>query len=441
MNMAEVMALARQFQQFTPNEVDPANKNYVFWDTQPVPKFSENIDPETNTCIEPDLSIAQIRADPYTLPDAFSWSDVDLNNSDQLKELYTLLTENYVEDEDNMFRFDYSSEFLSWALKVPGWLPQWHCGVRAKASGKLVAFISAVPQTLRVYEKTVKMVEINFLCVHKRLRSKRVAPVLIREITRRVNLEGIFQAAYTAGIVIPKPIAVCRYWHRSLNPKKLIDCKFSHLPPKMTLSRTIKLYKVPAEPATRGIRAIEDRDYPGAYKILNEHLNKYSIAPILSLEEFKYIFTPRDKVVYAYVVENEGKVTDFVSFYNLPSSVMQHPVHKTINAAYLYYHVATTVPIKQLISDALVFAVKNCFDVFNALDLMGNQTFLEELKFGIGDGNLQYYLYNWKCPSMEASQTIISVAFLTSVLTIGTTVSWYCFFEAVRSCLDVRSAR
>lgn len=29
---------------------------------------------------------------------------------------------------------------------------------------------------------------------------------------------------------------------------------------------------------------------------------------------------------------------------------------------------------------------------------MENKAFLEELKFGMGDGNLQYYLYNWKCP-------------------------------------------
>jgi len=40
------------------------------------------------------------------------------------------------------------------------------------------------------------------------------------------------------------------------------------------------------------------------------------------------------------------------------------------------------------------------FDVFNALDLMDNKEFLEKLKFGVGDGNLQYYLYNWKCPVM-----------------------------------------
>lgn len=60
------------------------------------------------------------------------------------------------------------------------------------------------------------MVEINFLCVHKKLRSKRVAPVLIREITRRVNQKGIFQAVYTAGVVLPKPVGTCRYVEKCL---------------------------------------------------------------------------------------------------------------------------------------------------------------------------------------------------------------------------------
>jgi glycylpeptide N-tetradecanoyltransferase len=41
---------------------------------------------------------------------------------------------------------------------------------------------------MRVYDKTMPMVEINFLCVHKKLRSKRLAPMLIKEVTRRVNL-------------------------------------------------------------------------------------------------------------------------------------------------------------------------------------------------------------------------------------------------------------
>ena len=37
------------------------------------------------------------------------------------------------------------------------------------------------------------------------------------------------QAVYTAGVVLPKPVGTCRYWHRSINPKKLIEVKFSHL--------------------------------------------------------------------------------------------------------------------------------------------------------------------------------------------------------------------
>ena len=35
-------------------------------------------------------------------------------------------------------------------------------------------------------------------------------------------------------------------------------------------------------------------------------------------------------------------------------------------------------------------------DVFNALDILQNSSFLKPLKFGIGDGRLRYYLYNWR---------------------------------------------
>ena len=44
------------------------------------------------------------------------------------------------------------------------------------------------------------------------------------------------------------------------------------------------------------------------------------------------------------------------------------------------------------------------YDVFNALDLMDNNTILEDLKFGVGDGNLHYYLFNWKCPPLTPQQ-------------------------------------
>ena len=50
-----------------------------------------------------------------------------------------------MEDDDNMFRFDYSIDFLRWALMVPGQYKDWLVGIRVKNSGKLVGFISAIP--------------------------------------------------------------------------------------------------------------------------------------------------------------------------------------------------------------------------------------------------------------------------------------------------------
>lgn len=51
-------------------------------------------------------------------------------------------------------------------------------------------------------------------------------------------------------------------------------------------------------------------------------------------------------------------------------------------------------------NDALILAKKAKFDVFNALTLLDNNMFLEQQKFGGGDGQLHYYLYNYKANSI-----------------------------------------
>lgn len=40
------------------------------------------------------------------------------------------------------------------------------------------------------------------------------------------------------------------------------------------------------------------------------------------------------------------------------------------------------------------------FDVFNALRLQDNDLFLEKLRFGRGDGQLNYYLFNYRVDPM-----------------------------------------
>ena len=52
--------------------------------------------------------------------------------------------------------------------------------------------------------------ETNLLCVHKKLRSQRMAPVLIKEILRRAFVQGIFQGVHTAGVFLPGVVSTIR---------------------------------------------------------------------------------------------------------------------------------------------------------------------------------------------------------------------------------------
>eukprot|EP00899_Mesostigma_viride_P003341 jgi/Mesvir1/13007/Mv06010-RA.1 len=384
-------------------------KRHQFWETQPVAQFTDDKEeglPEGP--IEPPQRVEDVRQEPYPLPPSFDWCVCDMGDPGVLEEVYSLLTNNYVEDDDNMFRFDYSAAFIIWALQPHGYYPDWHIGVRVKATNKLVALITGVPASIRVDGNLVRMAEINFLCVHKKLRSKRLAPVLIREITRRVHLRDIWQASYTAGVVLPRPITSCRYWHRSLQPKKLIDVGFSHLAPRMTLSRTVKLYKLPDAPATPGFRKMRPEDVPQVAALLTEYLLRFRLAPVLSEDEVARQLLPREDVVDCYVVENleTKRVTDFSSFYTLPSTIIGNDTYKAIKAAYSFYNVAKATPLTTLMNDTLIVAKNAGYDVFNALDVMDNVEFLKELKFGIGDGHLQYYLYNYRVAKPMTPQDV-----------------------------------
>ncbi len=87
------------------------------------------------------------------------------------------------------------------------------------------------------------------------------------------------------------------------------------------------------------------------------------------------------------------QITDFFSFYCLPSTVIGNQKHPVLEAAYLYYY-ATSVAfdpkaeedgrlkhrLQELIADALVIARQAKFDVFNALTLMDNVSILQDLK-------------------------------------------------------------
>ncbi|XP_029977678.1 glycylpeptide N-tetradecanoyltransferase 1-like [Sphaeramia orbicularis] len=380
---------------------------YRFWETQPVPKLGDR-----RTAHGPIAETeTSVRKEHYSLPQGFSWDTLDLTNPTVLGELCALLNENYMEEDDNTIRFDFSLEYLQWALQPPNWLAQWHCGVRVDTNQKLVGFIAAVPANIRIYDEERRMVQVKFLCVHKNLRLKRMTPVLIRELTRRVNQQEVYQAVYTAGIVLPTPLSSCRYWHRPLSPRKLMEVNYPGVRQNMTLQRAIKFHRLPEVTKTPGLRPMTKEDIPGIHSLLHANASKFHLSHILSPQEVEHWLLPRETVIDSYVVEsNDGTLTDVLSFYGITSKVLNHPVHTSVRAAHLFYLTCTATDLLALMEDALVLAKAKGFDIFTALDVMDNRSFLEKLKFNMSTQSLHYYLYNWMCPDMSPEKVGLLLA-------------------------------
>lgn len=347
---------------------------------------------------EEDLSTVQKK--PLTLPEGFEWVTMDIQRDEDAQQVYDLLLNNYVEDSDNQFRFAYPIDFIRWTLLVPEYKQSWHLGVKATKSGKLLGFISGTPVSVTVDDEETKMAEINFLCVHKKLRSKKLAPVLIREITRRANLKKVWKAVFTAGVVFPTPFTSTTYYHRNLQPKKLVNVGFSQRPPNFTMARYCKKYDLDQdiELELQGtVRKMEPKDAKRAYEMLMEYLKTFKYYQNFTFAEFKHLILPRENTMHSYVIvsrENPNEVLDFFSFYQLPTQALQH--QELINIMYMYYYAPKVNSVKVIIAMALKMAKEMGADVFNALDIMQNPETFEDLKFGRGDGLLHYYFYNYR---------------------------------------------
>lgn len=341
---------------------------------------------------------SEISLVPQTLPDGLEWTHIDVSDPQQLTRLCKFLSQNYVEDACAILRLHYTEEFLR-HVQSPPHKNAWSLGVTTK-DGCLIGYIAAVSTMLKICTNRVRSAEVNFLCVHKEYRDRRLAPLLIAEITRRINLAGIFQAVFT-GQTLPSPHSVCRYYHRAINTDKLIDVGFIPLHAHQRKSVIVKLYEVRKIKEALKFTRLTSADARECHRFLTAYLDKFLLAQEFSFEEFLHHFV-NPGVVRCFIAKNSGRITDMISYYALDSAVLGNPKHKIVHGAYSFYNIATSMSLSTLMACALNFAKDEGFDVFNCLDLMDNRTFLHELRFVEGNAVLNYYLHQ-KSDALEQS--------------------------------------
>jgi glycylpeptide N-tetradecanoyltransferase len=69
----------------------------------------------------------------------------------------------------------YSKEKFRWAIAPPGFLKDLHIIIRNSKNKKILATIMGVPKKIFLCGRNLKIVEVNFLAVHRKLRDKRMA--------------------------------------------------------------------------------------------------------------------------------------------------------------------------------------------------------------------------------------------------------------------------
>lgn len=376
--------------------------NHKFWKTQPINQTNQltvKNGPLKN------LTIEELGINPLPLPEGFSWYTFDLTNDKDMDDLHKFLYNYYADTGEDTIKLAYTKETLKWFLQCPGYYPEFHIAVKYKDS--IVGTIFGVPRTIKVFDKTIKQIEINYLCVREQLRSKRLAPILIKEVTRRVVEKGMYQAYYTASMELPNTLGSGTYYSRYFNIKKMIDANYTSKPEKISIDAYSRLFKV-NEPTLK-IRKMEEKDVSICCKKLNQYNTKYKISILFDEEEFTHKFLPIPNVVDSYVIENNNEVTDFISFFYIPLQILNNPKVKELKGAYIHYYFNESVNLKELVSNCFYLLKQNNVDLLSCINQMDNEEFFDELKFRVGGAGLHYYLFNWECPSV----TIKDIALIT----------------------------
>ena len=117
-------------------------ENHNFWKTQPILNVENK-------------KIDDIDKKAINLPENFSWYQFDLDNDQDLDELYNFLLQYYVLEKTASLRFHYSKNFLKWFLKPKEFYSDLIIGVKYK--NKLVATICGVPMTIKIKEELLSI--------------------------------------------------------------------------------------------------------------------------------------------------------------------------------------------------------------------------------------------------------------------------------------------
>lgn len=343
-----------------------------------------------------DLSAAN-PSEPIRLPTGFEWVAFSKDDDADMARVSAFLNAHYGTSEDGKFSSETDPSFVSWSFRREDQPGDWIVGVRVVETDAIVAAVCAWPWKIRVDEEEHASAQIGFLCVHPILRNKRLAPVLIREITRRVVARGCVRAVYTGHDDLPGRVTTMRKHVRVLRADPLVQSGFWPLRPPMTPPRLQRLNKLPDRATIGDMVEPAETDVDAIVRFLNERWSAYRVAPVATHAWVRHVFARADSPIRCRIRKGaDGTVTDLWSYYPKRTKVTDpnSPV-RAFDGAEGFYAFATSVDPVDLFRDAMTCAKAEGCALWVDTDAMHSKGVRDALRMEPNPTTLHLFLYNW----------------------------------------------
>ncbi|KCZ80064.1 hypothetical protein H312_02520 [Anncaliia algerae PRA339] len=301
------------------------------------------------------------------------------------KEVTELIKNNYKDKTNAYISLEYSSDFIEWYFDNQCDLK--YCLV-LYYQNILIGFISGNEICLSVNKKNERVLGVNFLCIDIDYRNKLLAPLLISHLTHLANKHYILSAVFTGGRSFPFSFIKATYFHRPINPSRLIKAKY------------LCAYEEPHIRKSKILRIANKEDIKDILYLYNKANENMKVYEVLSLERAEKSFLPVDNAVITFVVENNSKVTEYISYFYIYTYLSYSNTH--IKAAYL--HSWSSSNIRTLLDDSFLILKDLNVDVVNCLNIGNNLPFVHNSDFLEGSGDLNYYFYNYSAGEFKKEE-------------------------------------
>jgi glycylpeptide N-tetradecanoyltransferase len=288
-----------------------------------------------------------------------------------IKNIANFLSNNYV--EDNKFRYNYSEDFLKWYIDEDS------KHICIYDNNELIGFICGKKINMILNGEQKIIAEIDFLCVKKNNRNKKLCPLLIDRIKKKFNDIGIFEAIFTSEHNYPNKITHCDYYIRFINPKKLYEIGYINIEINLEL------------PKIKGNKSlIQITNYNECLDLYNKYYKRFECYEVF--DEISFIKRFNNNHIKIYGLVENNKIIDFISYYTIDINVIT--TNKITRDGYLYVYTNNSNNLHRMISLLLYKLKEDNVDSFIALNIMENTNdIMEDLKFINKKSNYNYYLF------------------------------------------------